>query len=116
MRWCDFVKDLEYTTGTTGDMPLVKNDASYKAMLSTIAAAAGNRIDTVEIDSDLDPITTLPEDGQIVYIKNNDSEVSAQFAVAIEGQEMCPELISGLLLQWETIRVELRGNRWCKIS
>lgn len=71
---------------------------------------------TVLIDATITPTTSLPESGEIVYVKSDDSADVAMFAVSVVGQTMCQELQNGLSVMGESIRVKLIGINWYKIA
>lgn len=76
----------------------------------------GGLVSTVLIDSSITPTTLLPKSGEIVYAKTNDSLVPCGFDVSVAGQTMCQELINGLSIAGESIRVKLIGVHWYKIA
>lgn len=74
----------------------------------------GYIVPTVLINGSVTPVTNLPTSGEIVYVKSDDTASICGFAVSVLGQTMCQELINGLSVLGESIRVKLVGTKWYK--
>ena len=95
-----------------GDRILILQGGMVKLVPST--DIGGGIVPLVLIDAIATPMTTLPIDGQIAYIKSDASAATCDFQVAVGGQTMCQELMNGLATQGEGITVKLIGTQWYK--
>lgn len=96
------------------DRILILQDGVVKLVASEDTGRQG--IETVLIDAGITPNTVLPESGEIVYVKSDNSADVCGFTPALVGQTMCQELQNGLAVQGESLRVKLIGTNWYRIA
>ena len=115
IKFSDYIASRPAANTPVGasDRLLILQDGAVKLVASD---DTGRGVETVLIDATLTPTTSLPASGEIVYKKSDDSATVCAFAVSVEGQIMCQELIDGLSVQGEVLRVKLIVDTWYKIG
>lgn len=116
IAFSDYIASRPTATTPVGvlDRIMILQDGVVKLVASADTGYTGPQV--VLVNATTTPTTSLPASGEIVYIKSDDSANVANFAVSVVGQTMCAELINGLYVQGESIRVKLIGTNWYRIA